>query len=795
MGGDALDALRASPEAETRPALVAFLNELSQLDGPRVLVLDDLHAITSPVIHEAMVFWLEQLPTAMRVVALTREDPPWPLARWRARGQLLEMRAQDLRFTPAEAETFASQTLPQPVSREAIAQLDARLEGWPAGWRMALTLAAREPQGAASLLAEQLAPQHIVDFFVSEVLAAQSPEIQDFLLRTAFLDRLTGSLCDAVTARNDSQRVLTQLAKGNVFIQQLDADRGSAWFRYHALFAEALRQVARERFSANDLRRGFARASEWFERANDLPEAIDAALPAKDFERAAELIERFLDRQRYGELTTLRRWLEQLPQAEVFSRPELCRAYANLILFSEDRYAPATRTRIEPYFSQAEQVWRAQGAAEKLGELLALRSVMAFWQGDFEENSRLAREALALLPESNAQWRGVCLLQVTGEELHAGRMAELLPLAMEARALCAASANPHAALAALTALGEVSYWRGELRQAALFAEQTLGEATAAENASDRQRALTLLGLIALDQNEIGRAAEHAEQALALGSQLDEPDSAKRAALLHLRIRHAAGETVQAREALRQFIAAERSPAIAREAYLAQARLEWLDGDVASARRALGSLPAAGMKLRLDEEAEALLWARLMLAQRTPDEALRLSREWRDDARQNERARSELEWVLLESLALAQRDDLPRARLALGNALAAGQREGITRPFIEMGERGAPLVALLREAFASPSPYSLQAAAFVTELLTGMDEPSGAQAQHSLAEPLSASEQRVLRLLAAGMTNADIARELTVSVNTVKTQTQSIYRKLNVNSREAARQAARKMRLS
>jgi LuxR family maltose regulon positive regulatory protein len=802
VGARTLATLRPAPASggDASAVLLPLLNDLTQSGTGNarmnLLVLEDYHVITAMQIHETLAFLVDHLPETTGLMVLTRGDPPLPLARWRARDQLRELRAVDLRFTRIEAEAFARATLGAELSSDAVARLDHRLEGFPAGWRM-LSLIAQWQPGDVERLASNFdgAHQHVIEYFAGEVLGALPPLLQEFVLRTSLLNRMTGSLCDAVTGRDDGEATLDQLERDNVFVERLNVERGSAWYRYHGLFSDAMRHVARRRLGEEALRGLLVRASAWFERNGDLSDAIETALDSRDSPRAAALIEQYVERRRYQEAHTLRRWLDQLPQADVFARPELCRSFASLILFTEDRYAPATRSHMEPYLAQAERLWRAQAETEKLGELLALRSMMEFWQGDYAENSRLAREALALLPESNADWRGVCLLQVTGEELHAGRLVDLLPVALEARALCAASANPHAALAALTALGEVCYWRGESRQAALYSEQVLEEAPVADHASDHQRALTLLALIALDRNEIGQAAEHAARAVALGSQPDEPDSMKHAMLLRLRIQHAAGETTQAHDALRQFIAAEHSPTLGREAHLARAHLEWLDGDAAAAQRTLGSLPAADATQRLDQEAEALLRARLMLSLRASTDALRLSVEWRDDARQNERTRSELEWALLESLAHAQRDDLPHARLAFSDALAVCQREGITRPFIELAESGAPLVALLRDHLASPGANSPQVAACTAGLLEAMHEPAAAQATGPAAiEPLSAQERRVLRLLVAGMTNAEIARELTVSVNTVKTQTQSIYRKLNVKGRDEAREVARRMKL-
>jgi LuxR family maltose regulon positive regulatory protein len=799
LGQDALSSLRASAQTPLAAMVSSFINDLANLREPCVLVLEDYHVVFSEQINETMAYWLDHLPAAMHVVVLSRSDPPLPLARLRARNQLREIRADDLRFTHDEAEAFMRRALGDAISPDLFARLDARMEGWPAGWRM-FTLLAQRQRSAADV--ERVAAsfdgrhQHVSEYFVGEVLAAQPPDIQEFLLRTVFLERFNAALCDFVTERSDSDGLLDQLDHSNLFLQRLNVEGGKAWYRYHSLFAEAMRHVARQRLGQTTLRGLAARASAWHEAQGNLPEAIETAFAADEPVRAAMLIEQFVERGLYEELYSQRRWLERLPQVVLFARPALCLAHASAVLFTEDRRAPATRARIEPYLAQAEQAWRADGSTERLGELLAFRAMIAFWQDEYTENSMLAREALKLLPESNAEWRGVSLLQVTFEEIRAGRIAELPSLAMEARALCAAAGNLPAALAALTALCEISYWRGEFRQATLYAEQTLEEAAPLQTRlhyhSDQQTALTQLALIAFEQNDLERADQFVTQAIDFGPQADEPDWLKRATLLQLRLRHTRGETAQARDALQQFVATEKSPALIHEAQLLQARLALLGGEAALAQRALANLPSFGLRLRLEEEVESLLRARLLLVQHQAGDALHLVRKWREDAHTNERARCEIEWAMIESLAQAQRDDFPRARLALADALKLAQPEGITRLFLEAGP---PLAVLLRESL--PHWRDAEIESFAHELLALIvgEEPAGASSNvPELAEPLSVQERRVLRLLAAGMTNAEIARELTVSVNTVKTQTQSIYRKLGVNNRDEARDFARRMKL-
>ncbi len=425
LGKSALADLRTSKTPSFEPLLTTFINELAALPAPGILVIEDYHVITSSQIHASVAFLLDHLPDTLHLVLMTRSEPPLGLARWRARNQVVEINAADLQFSREETRTFLEQILRVSLKPETVARLDAQTDGWAAGLRLiALALEGkRDPSAIEQFLASRSASggghRHVIEYLTTEVLAAQSEALQEFLLQTSILNRLTASLCDAVTNRNDSASLLAQLEHANLFLLPLGEPE---WYRYHALFAEAMRHTAREHFGAESMRALYARASAWYEQHGLLDQAIETAIAAQQFSRAAALIERSLDRRRQPEFYTFRLWVEQLSQEVFGAHPTLCFEYALALLFTSDRYAASTAAQLETPLRVAEETWRREDNSAGLGQVLALRALSALWQSDFARAFTLARESLQLLPEDDVFWRGSDLIIVGIDESLAGRM-------------------------------------------------------------------------------------------------------------------------------------------------------------------------------------------------------------------------------------------------------------------------------------------------------------------------------------------------------------------------------------
>jgi LuxR family maltose regulon positive regulatory protein len=719
VGESALALLRTSRRLPFETLLTMFINDLAQLAHRGVLVLEDYHIITSPQIHEAVTYLVDHLPATLHLLILTRSDPPLTLARLRAHNDLYELHAAD-------------------------------------------------------------------------VLSSQPESLQDFLLQTVFLNRLTGSLCDTVTGRNDSERMLEQLERANLFLIPLD-DAGQ-WYRYHALFAEAMQQESRRRLRQDYLRSLYDKASRWYEEHGLLAEAVEVALSAGDFARAAMLIERIAGpRSINRELHTLSRWIAQLPEEVLQSHPALSMAYAVALLFTLDRSDPATSIYIQAPLEMAERYWQAEDNRPKLGEVLALRSQLAWWQGDLSQAFAAARQAFELPLEQETLWSGTVMLAVGMEETLAGKLDAARQVALEARSFFEAVENPYGARAATYILGEVSSRRGDLHEAVRFYRQEFAEA--AEDPLDMATALIGLAALSYEWNALQRAEQEVSQALDLGKHhVDEIGKYHAeqviqvpASLVLARVLHARGETIQAQRLLHEMVVLtqeRRWPHLHREVLACQAQISISAGDLAAVQRWSTNTALLGEDFRLvQQEREALIVSRLLIAQGEAGEALRLLERWQAEAHAQGRTRSELEIQVLTALAHFARKHLPMARQTLREALTLAQAEGYQRLLLDEGEA---MATLLRAVLLDMRGEAL--ITYVQNLLRAFPQIRVGQGGSPpavsalLIEPLSGQEQRVLRLLSAGRSNPEIAQELIVSVNTVKTQVQSIYRKLNVKSR-------------
>jgi LuxR family maltose regulon positive regulatory protein len=483
-----------------------------------------------------------------------------------------------------------------------------------------------------------------------------------------------------------------------------------------------------------------------------------------------------------------------LPEAVLHAHPNLCFNYAVVLLFTSDRYAPATIARLEGPLRVAEEAWRRENNEARLGQVLALRSTAALWQGDLTHAFAYARESLELLPEHDVFWRGVSLLNVGLEEALNGRIDRAQQLFIETRALCGAAQNIHGVLAATFWLGETCAWRGEFDQASQLYQQVLAEAIGGEEMLDDQAAAGLgLALIAYERNELDVAEQQATHARDLSVQRSNEEEYVHASVLLARITHARGQTTPAQEVLRALAARTQRPLLLQEILLWQTRLALASGDVETARHW-----AEAHSQRLDvphvqQEQAALLLARVQLIDQKPDAAVQLLEPWRVDAHQNWRVRSELEILCVQTLAYANQANMAHAHKTLTQALTLAQPKGYRRLFLDEGEQLAQLLQALVPDLGK-RPIGTYATLLLRDFTTARSGQLSPSVSSPLLEPLSPQELRVLRLLAAGLSNPEIARELVVSPNTIKTQVQSIYRKLNVNSREEAAEMARRLKL-
>lgn len=784
IGADALAVLQSTPGA-LEDVVATLLNDIAGLSGDIVLVLDDYHVVESMDVHESMLFLVEHLPVQLHLVVATRADPPWPLAGLRARGELLELRADDLRFTGEEAAAYLNDAMALHLSASDIDALEGRTEGWIA----ALQLAALSLQGRDDP-AEFIAgfagdDRFVVDYLVDEVLNLQSDEIRTFLLETSILSRLAAPLCAAVTGRSDGKAILVMLERSNLFVVALDDRR--QWYRYHHLFGDVLRArlTDEEPERVAELHR---RASAWFEAEGDRSEAVRHAMAAEDFAKAAELVELAVpDLRQARQEATLRAWLEALPSEVFTNRPVLSLGLVGArMAIGNVEGVEALLDDIEAWLGpdrpKDEMVVHDQAELERLPVQVAMyRAALALLRGDLDGTIAHGERAASL----------------SGGDDHLGwgAAAALIGLAHWAEGDLRAAEQQYAA--AITAFGRAGHLADilgcslgladiQVAQGRLgAAERTLaaGLDLAAANGPLRGAADMHIGLAELlvERNDLDAAADHLRVSLEFGEHLALGQHSHRWRVVEARLRAAGGDHAGALKLLAEaerYYDTDYSPK-ARPVTATTARVRLAAGDLAGAER---WVTEAGVARDDDptylREYELLTLARVLLVSNRAAEAVPLLERLLAAAEAGGREGSAIEAQLLLALAHEEGGDTPQALTALGEALTRAEVEGYVRVFLDAG---APMKALLEAAVRHGQAADQASAVLAT---TGGATPSG-PAQHGLVDELSSRELDVLRLLRSDLTGPEIAAELVVSINTVRTHTKNIFMKLGVSNRRAA----------
>jgi LuxR family maltose regulon positive regulatory protein len=804
IGQASLSILRSPQAPPVEAVLTPLINEMADIQGRLVLVLDDYHLIEADSIHTAVSFLLDHLPSQVQLVIATRSDPPLPLARLRARGQLTELRQADLRFTLGEADEFLNHVMQIKLSAANVAALASRTEGWVAGLQMAiLALQARLAQArtqdvAAFVQAFTGSNRYVLDYLAEEVFQRQPEGIQAFLLQTSLLDRLTGPLCDAVTAQADSQSTLEQLERANLFIVPLDDER--RWYRYHRLFADLLRKRLYQARpdTVSTLHR---RASDWYEQNGYLAEAIDHALSAPDFERAAGLVEQVAETTlASSETITFLGWVDKLPDSLVRARPTLCLFHAWALLIG-GRPPDSVEARLKMIDASADSM---------AAKVATLRAYIALFQGQVARAAELARQALQQLPEGelfmriNAAWLLGNTYVATGD-FDAGKQAfdELARTSLQA-------GNLVIAVGAVCHLAEVYIRQAQLHKAQSLYERALEIAVDAQGRRlpIAEEALIGLGELRREWNDLETASRCALEGIELAHRWRWP-AAIVGYIALARVRQAqenAGEANALMEEARQLaIQYKTTDMDDLGVAMYQAQLWVVQGDLEAAGRWAKErgLDQAIDPTELDRQDdyvsfhirkyEYLVLARILIAQGRPDKVLLFLEALLARMEQQGRTRLVIETALLKALALQVQGDIAQALTALERALSLAEPAGFVRIFVD---EGPSMAHLLHEAAArgvAPEYVARLLAAFPQVESPMQHAPRPAERSH-MVEPLSERELEVLRLLASGLSNPEIARKLYVAVSTVRSHTKSIYGKLNAHSRWEAVQQARELGL-
>jgi len=810
VGRGLLARLHSSHPPPTDALLTLLLNDLVALTQDAVLVLDDYHVIDAQAVHQALAYLLDHLPPQIHLVIATRADPPLPLARLRARGQLAELRATDLRFTSDEATEFLNRTMGLRLSADDFATLDARTEGWIAGLHLAaLSLRDRDPEHRRDFMAAFSGTnRYILDFLADEVFDGQPQDIQRFLLCTSILDRLSGALCDAVATAgahdgppSGGRAMLARLGATNLFVVPLDDDR--TWYRYHPLFADFLRERLRRKHPdlIPDLHR---RAYQWLEGKGLLAQAADHALAAADYEQAARLIEQVIAPTMWqrGELMTLQRWLERLPPALTRTRPRLGLDLAWVVLWSAqiDAIEPRLQDVDHALADNAEARLRLPRATVSAmrGEVAAIRAGLSRQRGETDAAISLASQALADLPRDDRLVRSVTTGLLAGAHLLNGDMVAATETFAQVVSLSRDSVGHTVTLVASGRLVHAQALQGQLRQAATTYQQTLKMAT-----DHGMLATPAIGVAQVGMGEVLRERNDLEVAENLLWQgitlcagwggLAEVALDGYRALAH--VLQARGNPDGALTVLQEAEAVGRDGNVAQYAArvaVTEAEL-WLRsarGEVAPPTHWAASREGASSPdSRMDYVGtlERLALARLQMAQGRFDDALRTVTRLLGAAEARGWTRAMVEILVLQALSLQGLGQTPQAMIALARALSLAEPQGYVRLFVD---EAAPMVRLLQEARSRGLAPTYVDALLAACGATGMAVGDGA----ALVEPLSARELELLGFLAAGLSTSEIAAQLFITTGTARNHLKSIYGKLDVHSRLQAVERARALNL-
>jgi LuxR family maltose regulon positive regulatory protein len=821
LGAGVLDILSSSQSSPIESLLTVLLNEIAAI--PRdpstgsgqafIFVLDDYHLTDSKAIDNALTFLIEHLPPRLHLVITTREDPALPIPRLRARNQLTELRAADLRFTPSEAAEFLNQGMDLNLSAEDVIALETRTEGWIAGLQLA-ALSMKGSQDMAGFI-QAFAGDHryIVDYLVEEVLQRQTEETRLFLLQTSILDRLNGRLCDAVQVRTGSRARLEQLQRGNLFLIPLDDKRH--WYRYHHLFADVLRMhlMAEQPDQVPVLHR---RASEWYEQNGFTADAIRHALAGADYERAADLIERaviIMGQSRQESI--LLGWFKALPDEVLKDRPVLSAHYAGALLQNgqlagvEDRLRDAERWLEMPEKKGEAPLYMDEEEFRRLpGTVAMYHAGIALVHGDVAGAMKHARRALELTREEDNFLRGAASSLLGLASWGSGDLERAYEMFSKGMAHLQRVGFISDVIGGSVTLADIRMTQGRLRECMSIYERGLQLATKQGARPLRGAADMHVGMseVYRERNDLQTAAQHIQRSLEFGEFNGLPKNPYRWRVAMARIHESRGNLDEAFSLLEEaepLYQGDFSPdvrpiaALKARVWVAQGKIEQA---LAWARQQGLSVDDELSYLR---EFEHITLARILLAQYKSDRkenslrgATGLLERLLQAAEEGRRMGSAIEILVLQALAHQLQGDASAALTSLERAIQLAEPEGYIRIFLN---EGAGMAQLIREAAGQgmmPDYTGKLLSAFETESQASVARAgkSHLAASQPLVEPLSQRELDVLRLFRTELSGPEIARELVVALSTVRTHTKSIYSKLGVNSRRAAVRRAEELGL-
>jgi LuxR family maltose regulon positive regulatory protein len=788
-GRQALSLLQTPPPPNLEGALTSLVNDLVRLTGPAVLILDDYHLVRDPEIHRSLASLIDHVPQDFHLLILSRTDPPLPLALLRGRGQLLEIRLGDLRFSNEEATTYLNDGLKLALPEKAVGTLNAKTEGWVAGLQMAALSMQGRQDSSQFIQTFSGSNRYILDYLTDEILDRQSAEVRTFLLQTSVLERLSAPLCDGVIDRpGTAQALLGQLEKANLFLMPLDRERH--WFRYHHLFADILQakltQVDPELVPVLQ-----KRAAEWFEKNGMLEEAVFYTHAARDEDGLVRLVEQnALPLIRKGRVTTLIGWVRYLPDARVANRPWLC------ILSAWGHIERAEMEKAAPLLDCAERLLQDEevdkNTDELLGIIFALRTQILETRGDIPGTIETARRALELLDPANVSTRASVDYSLGRAYFDQGDLGRADQVWSDFLRICLSSGIYSIYAIVVSVRSNILGIQGKLTEALGMSRNAIDLMT--EKGPDRfflpGSPYLAVGIMSFAKNDLRQSEKFIDEGLMLNQPWGNLNIISTGLTFRAHLKIAKGDLEGAWADIQEEMRLNQgyTPYFdVRSEFLAcRVRFHLAKGEISAAERlveenGLHSNDPPGFP----REQGHLCLSRVLIARGRCEEAEGLLCRLAEDARAGGRFGRMIEILNLRALALHHLNRGAEALQALETSLDLAQPEGYIRVFVDSGEPMAKLLVAAVQKGIHPK--------YARQLLAAFPDSSSQQSNNlkiqknnlDLIEPLSAREIEVLQLIAAGRSNKDVAQRLCISVRTVKYHTTSIYSKLGVNGRAQA----------
>jgi LuxR family maltose regulon positive regulatory protein len=804
VGVEPLAVLQASQSPEIDTLLAMLVNELSALEGSFSLILDDYHAITNPEIHESLHFLLDHSPPNLHLIIAGRADPFLPISRYRARGELVELRMEDLRFSSDEAAQYLNQVQHLGLSEGDVLALDSRTEGWISGIHLA-ALSLQGHKAPSQFIAELTGDdRYIIDYLVDEVLSQRPSGTQDFLLKTSILERMNPGLCDAITGETDGKQLLNALEQANLFILPLDNRR--YWYRYHRLFADMLRQRLEENYSKSEISTLHQRASNWHEENSLVFEAIGHSISAEDFESAIRIID-----QNAGmifatsQLTSLAKLWGHFPQEVVLHHPKICLlfSWAWLATGHPDKAENCVRVVDESFGAEEGDLGVKElpvDVQSALVEVAVIRSQIAITRGDIASARELSELTLPLLEEDEGPYlynappdsRTVAYFNLGMAHALAGELTDAeIPLT-EALNLGRERNNLHIVAVGCGHLARILRLKGQIPRAKQVCEQGLSDLEAMLGRSPLSGLLlSELGLIEYEWNNLERAQELFLDAVTVAKPWGFWEALTPGYFGLARVRSVVGNVQGAFDALTELeTLGENNPSLVMPVVKSsRVLLKVLEGDFdAGLEWAEAAGIGVGDEISYASEGDYLLLARILISAERWSEAEGLIDRLLPGVESGERYGRLIELFILKALSLEGQGDEEAAFDSLSRALELGEDKGYVRIFLD---EGTAMQALLGRALSRGISRE-----YVRGLVKAFEVGDAGYLSTArstpippLIEPLSDREVEVLRLLRTELSGPEIAQELSIALSTMRTHTQSIYSKLGVaNRRSAVRKA-------